>query len=424
MPGTHEVAHHDRAVLLFESGDVDPWFREEMRELARTAEVEVLAEFHARSHRRPGQPFLSAERGEELYQQVVELGANTVLVAADLSPGEHSELQEMVEVRVVDRSQLILDIFARRAHTREGKLQVELALLNYLLPRLTGAGTEMSRLGGGVGTRGPGETKLESDRRRLRRRIGVLAAEIDAVQKHREVARSGRKSLPFPSAALVGYTSAGKSTLLNVLSGADVAVDARLFSTLDPTTRRVVLPDGWGILITDTVGFIRDLPHTLIAAFRATLEEVREADVLVHVVDASHPARDAQIEAVRRTLEEIGAGGKPTVTVYNKSDLCSDTYELRRLVASEPLSCYISALKGEGLSHLMDRLAAAVRGLLTRVQAVIPYSRSELLSAAYDNGRVVQADYREDGIHLVADVTASFAGLLAPFRRDGRAGED
>ncbi len=424
MPGSHEVAHHDRAVLLFESGDVDPWFRTEMRELAATAETEIVGEFFARTHRRAGQPFLSAERGEELYQEVVERGANVVLVGADLSPGEHSELQGMVEVRVVDRSQLILDIFARRAHTREGKLQVELAQLNYLLPRLTGSGAEMSRLGGGVGTRGPGETKLESDRRRLRRRIGALMAEIDAVRKHREVARSGRKSLPFPSAALVGYTSAGKSTLLNVLSGADAAVDARLFSTLDPTTRRVVLPDGWGILITDTVGFIRDLPHTLIAAFRATLEEVREADVLIHVVDASHPAREAQMEAVRVTLEEIGAAGKPTVLVYNKSDLCPDTYELRRLVASEPLSCYISALRGEGLSHLMDRIASAVRGLLTRVEAVIPYSRSELLSASYDNGRVLQAEYREDGIHLVADVTGSFAGVLAPFRRDPGSGED
>lgn len=416
---THDVAHSDRALLLIESSEVDAWHVTEMRELARTARVEVVGEFFSRTRRRPGQRFISADRSEDLYREAVEAEVNAILVGSDLGPSEHSELHEAVGVRIVDRTQLILDIFAQRAHTREGKLQVELAQLNYLLPRLTGMGTEMSRLGGGVGTRGPGETKLESDRRRLRKRIASLSDEIDAVRKHRDVARAGRKALPFPSAALVGYTTAGKSTLLNALSGSSVEADAMLFSTLDPTTRRVVLPDGWAILITDTVGFIRDLPHTLIAAFRATLEEVRDADLLIHVVDASHPNRESQIEAVQQTLAEIGADHKPTVTVFNKIDRCQDTYELRRMVALDPSSCYVSALKRQGLGQLITKMSGALAGLLVHIEAVVPYDRSDLVAACYDNGHVLTADYREDGIHLSADLAREFAGHLAAYRTGG-----
>ncbi len=386
-----------------------------MRELARSADVDVVGEFFSRVKRRPGQPFISSDRTEELYNEIIDTSCTVALVACDLQASEHAELQSEIGVRVVDRTQLILDIFAQRAHTREGKLQVELAQLSYLLPRLSGSGAEMSRLGGGVGTRGPGETKLESDRRRLRKRIDSLREEIDAIRKHREVSRSARKRLPFPSAVLVGYTSAGKSTLLNALSGAEVFADAQLFSTLDPTTRRVVLPDGWGILITDTVGFIRDLPHSLIAAFRATLEEVDQADILIHVVDASHPNTSAQIAAVEETLSEIGVREKPVVMVYNKSDLIQDTYELRRKVAEEPLSCYISAAKREGLQHLISKITTAIGSLLDHVNVLIPYDRSDLVSACYDFGHVVKAEYRQDGIHVIADVAAPFARNLAPF---------
>lgn len=408
-------------MLLFESAEADPWHVEEMRELARSANVDVAHEFYARTRRRPGQSFISSDRTDDLYNAVVDATANTVLVASELQPSEHAELQKEMGVRVVDRTQLILDIFAQRAHTSEGKLQVELAQLSYLLPRLSGAGVEMSRLGGGVGTRGPGETKLESDRRRLRRRIDSLREEIDAVRRHREVSRSARKKLPFPAAALVGYTSAGKSTLLNTLSGAEVFADAQLFSTLDPTTRRVVLPDGWAILITDTVGFIRDLPHSLVAAFRATLEEVDQADILIHVVDASHPSSDAQIEAVNQTLAEIGIHEKPVVMVYNKSDLVPDTYDLRHKVAEEPYACYVSALKREGLPHLISKITDAIESLLDHVDALIPYDRSDLVSACYDFGRVVKAEYLQDGIHVIAHVASSFAGNLAPFATPSQA---
>lgn len=411
----YEVAPTDRAILLFESREEDVWHVQEMRDLAATANVQVVGEFYSRSRRRPGQPFISADRSEELYQEVIDTGANAITVGADLQPTEHAELHEAVGIRVVDRTQLILDIFAQRAHTREGKLQVELAQLSYLLPRLTGAGTEMSRLGGGVGTRGPGETKLETGRRRLRRRVDSLTEEIDTVRRHREVARSARNKLPFPSAALVGYTSAGKSTLLNTLSGSDVAADAKLFSTLDPTTRRVVLPDGWSILVTDTVGFIRDLPHSLIAAFRATLEEVDQADILVHVVDSSHPNSAEQMQAVKDTLVEIGVHEKPTVTVYNKSDRCSDTYGLRHSVAEDPLACYVSALKREGIQHLISRISAAIHSLLIHVEATIPYSKSDLVSACYDFGHVFKVDYMEHGIRIEADVARSFAGNLTPY---------
>lgn len=406
---THEVAQRDRAVILFESEGEDVWHVAEMGELASSADVDVVGQFFSRVRRRPGQPFISSDRAGDLRQEVLERGANVLLVADDLGPSEHAELQKEVGVRVVDRTQLILDIFAQRAHTREGKLQVELAQLNYLLPRLSGAGAAMSRLGGGVGTRGPGETKLESDRRRFRRRIDALTDEIDSVRKHREVARTARQKLPFPSAALVGYTSAGKSTILNLLSGSDVPADAQLFSTLDPTTRRVVLPDGWGVLVTDTVGFIRSLPHSLIAAFRATLEEVALSDVLILVVDASHPNRNEQIQAVQATLAEIGVHEKPTVTVFNKSDLCPDTYELRRLVAEDPFACYMSALKRDGVPHLIAKVKAAVESLLVPMELLIPYERSDLVSQCYDYGRVLKADYCVEGVRVTAELAHSFA---------------
>lgn len=414
----HDVAQTDRGILLFESAEEDSWHREEMQELCSTAQVEVLAEFNSRTRRRPGQAFISSDRMEELHQHVLELGAIVVVVGADLSPSNHAEIQDGVGARVVDRTQLILDIFAQRAHTREGKLQVELAQLNYLLPRLMGSGADMSRLGGGVGTRGPGETKLESDRRRLRKRISSLSSEIDEVRRQREVSRGARKDLPFPAAALVGYTSAGKSTLLNTLSGSAVHADAKLFSTLDPTTRRVVLPDGWSVLVTDTVGFIRDLPHTLIAAFRATLEEVDEADILIHVIDATHPNVPEQIQAVRETLAEIGVHEKPTVMVYNKADRVKDQYDLRRLIADDPWACYISALKREGISHLIAKIEKAVSSLLTHVEAVVPYDRSDLVSACYEHGHVEKVDYREDAIYVTANVSRSYARSLQPFLAD------
>src|SRR5206468_195551 len=230
---------------------------------------------------------------------------------------------------------------------------------------------------GGIGLRGPGETKLEADRRRIRQRIQDLSRELEQLRRHRRVQRASREREGFPTAALVGYTSAGKSTLINALAGSDVYADPKLFATLDPTTRRVVLPDGWAVLLTDTVGFIRNLPHDLVAAFRATLEEVAEVDFLIHVVDASHPQQELQQDAVRDVLDEIGAGGKPTVTVFNKADRVQDQYELRRLVTDAPNSCYVSARNAEGIQYLMERIVATLKSLLVPVQLEIPYVRSD-----------------------------------------------
>jgi GTP-binding protein HflX len=367
-----------------------------------------------RSHPDPAY-FIGRGNALELYQTVQDAQVTVAVVGADLTPTQQRNLAETLTVRVVDRTQLILDIFAQRAHTKEGKLQVELAQLNYLLPRLTGRGAAMSRLGGGIGTRGPGETKLESDRRRIRAHISDLAAELDEVRQHRSVQRAGRRRLPFPSATLVGYTSAGKSTLLNTLSGSEVHVDRRLFATLDPTTRRVVLPDGWSVLISDTVGFIRDLPHHLISAFRATLEEVTEADFLIHVVDASHAHAVEQREAVGHVLRELGAAEKPVVTVFNKSDLVADQYELRRAVVQMPESVYISAKTREGLPYLMRQISKTIESLLIRVRLEIPYNRSDLVALCYDRGRVISADYQSDRIVVDAEITSDLVGRLGRY---------
>ena len=394
------------------------WASEELRELAESAGVQVVGEFHQRRSRPDPAYLIGHGKAEELYEEVQELGATVVIFGEDLNPTQQRNVENTVLVRVIDRTQLILDIFAQRAHTKEGKLQVELAQLAYLLPKLTGRGVEMTRLGGGVGTRGPGETKLEVDRRRIRARITDLEDDLKEVVQRRSVQKQARSKLPFPSAALVGYTSAGKSTLLNTLSGSDVLVDRRLFATLDPTTRRVVLPDGWSVLMSDTVGFIRNLPHHLVAAFKATLEEVIDADFLIHVVDSSHPKMLKQMEAVLTVLRELGADDKPIVTVFNKSDLMSDQYELRRLVAETPDSAYISAMNREGIRHLMDRVTATIRSLLIRVTLEIPYDRSDLVSVCYESGRVISADYQNDRIVVLADVARDIAARLENYRRD------
>ncbi|MDO8682515.1 MAG: GTPase HflX [Armatimonadota bacterium] len=412
----------DRAILVM----LDPpnlqtdWIWEELRQLADSAGATVISEFHQRRSRPDPAYFIGRGKAEELYEEVQSNGATLVIFGEDLTPTQQRNLEDAVTVRVIDRTQLILDIFAQRAHTKEGKLQVELAQLEYLLPRLTGKGTEMTRLGGGIGTRGPGETKLEVDRRRIRVKITDLEKELLEVVQRRSVQKQARRKLPFPSAALVGYTSAGKSTLLNTLSGSDVLVDRRLFATLDPTTRRVVLPDGWAVLMSDTVGFIRNLPHFLVAAFRATLEEVVEADFLIHVVDASHPEMRQQMEAVNAVLAELGVVGKPVVTVFNKSDLLYDQYDLRRLVAEIPNSAYISAQQREGIRYLMDRITNTIKSLLTRVTLEIPYDRSDLVSICYESGRVISADYRTDRIVVEADVAQDVAARLDKYVvRDG-----
>ncbi len=326
---------------------------QELRELVYTAGGDVAAVITQKRENPSPSLYLGSGKVDEVHEAVVAHGAEVVIVDDELTPVQQRNLGERLGVRVLDRTQLILDIFAQRARTREGKLQVELAQLRYLLPRLSSLYTKFERQAGGIGLRGPGQTKLEADRTRVRKRIADMGREIDEVSKQRRVQRANRDREGFPTAALVGYTSAGKSTLLNALSGSEVYADPKLFATLDPTTRRVKLPGGKPILVSDTVGFIRRLPHDLVAAFRATLEETVQAEVLLHVVDASSPEMEQQMEAVIDVLTELHIQDKPIVTVLNKIDLVKDTFRLREMVAKHPDTVYISALTGDGLKQLM-----------------------------------------------------------------------
>lgn len=380
---------------------------EELARLADTAGAEVLGRLTQKRSRPDAATLLGRGKAEEVAELCRSTGADLVIIDRELSPGQGRNLEAIIGGRVIDRTQLILDIFARRARTSEGKLQVELAQLNYLLPRLIGKGVELSRLGGGIGTRGPGETKLEVDRRRIRQRIRDLKKELENVKKHRDLLRRERKETPVPLVSLVGYTNAGKSTILRMLTGADVLVEDKLFATLDPTTRRVVLPNNETILITDTVGFIQRLPHHLVAAFRATLEEVVEADLLLHVVDASHPNYEGQIEAVNQVLETLGAAAKPTLMVYNKIDLV-DKEELLRPDNRHP-AVLLSALSGEGADNLLaavERLLAAGR---LRTTFFVPYQKSGMLALLHEKGRVLQQEHGQEGITVEAEIEAVWA---------------
>lgn len=346
----------ERAILVAverKSGEGFDQDLEELQELVRTAGGTAAAIITQKRDNPSPSTYLGTGKVAEVKEAAIAHQSDLVIFDDELTPVQQRNLEEQLERRVLDRTQLILDIFAQRARTREGKLQVELAQLTYLLPRISAQYTRFERQAGGIGLRGPGETKLEADRRRIRTRISDLNKQIDDVRKQRRVQRANREREGFPTAALVGYTSAGKSTLLNALAGSDVYADPKLFATLDPTTRRVALPGGRPILISDTVGFIRRLPHGLVAAFRATLEETVEADVLLHVVDASSPEMEEQMEAVIDVLTDLHIQDKPIVTVLNKIDLVPDTSQLREMVARSPDTVYISALEGDGLRQLM-----------------------------------------------------------------------
>ncbi len=350
--------------------------------------------------------FLGRGKLLELAAACDEQRIDLVVCDHELTPTQLRHLEEALHLRVIDRTQLILDIFAKRARTREGQSQVELAQLKYLLPRLTGHGAELSRLGGGIGTRGPGETKLETDRRRIRSRIASVSAGIEAIRERRARLRDRRQKSDLPTVALVGYTNAGKTTLFNLLTGERAEASDALFVTLDPLLRKVRLPDQRELLVSDTVGFIDRLPHTLVAAFRGTLEEVRDADALLHVIDASAEDRDRRVAAVRTVLKEVGAEDVPCVDVYNKADKLG-TDERRRLAAACPDAAIVSALRAHGRRELLDRLVAVLGLDTSRVRLRCdPDSDAGRrgMTWVYRHGRVVRHVNRGGRAHIEAEV--------------------
>jgi len=355
--------------------------------------------------------FVGSGKVTELAQLAKDLECSYLVFDDELSPVQARNLEEATELSVLDRTQLILRIFAARARTHEGRLQVDLARLMYELPRLTGRGVEMSRLGGGLFTRGPGETQLEAERRVIRTRISDLKREIEQLRRHRSLHREGRRRIPLPVVSLVGYTNAGKSTLLNALTGADVLSEDKLFATLDPTTRAIDLPGGGRALLTDTVGFIRKLPHALVAAFRATLEEVAESDLLLHVVDASAATAADQAVTVRRVLAGAGAGDAPVVVALNKIDLLSEV-DVARLAREFTGSIPVSAATGAGLDQLRGAIAYQLRDWLEELELTIPYHRSDLVAMLHEHGAVADQTYGPGGVLVRASVPRGIAAKL------------
>jgi GTP-binding protein HflX len=382
----------------------------ELIELAKTAGAQVIDLVTQRRGSPHIRTFIGEGKVGELKALVRGEGADLVIFNAELSPVQNRNLVEALDCKVLDRTELILDIFAQHAHTREGKLQVELAQAQYSLPRLAGRGRMMDRIGGGaagagIGVRGPGETKIDVERRVLRRRIQRLQDEIDEVQRRREVERSSRRRSGLPTASLVGYTNSGKSTLLNALAGSrEVAVRDRLFETLDPTTRRIDLDDRRECLVTDTVGFIQDLPTQVVAAFRATLEEVTEADLLIHVIDASWPAAFEQYDAASRVLEELGATDIPTIAALNKMDAVSSERKVKILESRIDNTIRISALEGDGLDELRRRMSDLLFAHMIEVTLHIPYDRMSLMELLNERGHVSETKYEAEYVVTRAEV--------------------
>ncbi|WP_232700085.1 GTPase HflX [Brevibacillus daliensis] len=388
---------------------------EELGELARTAGVDVLDVITQNRDRVDSAWYLGSGKIQEIAQQAEELDVDVIIFNDELSPSQNRNLEATFDCRVIDRTQLILDIFAGRAHSREGKIQVELAQYNYLLPRLAGQGNQLSRLGGGIGTRGPGETKLETDRRHIRRRIGELKQQMDEVVRTRNLHRERRKKNQTYQIALVGYTNAGKSTLLNRLTEADILEEDKLFATLDPTTRQLELPSGKEVLLTDTVGFIQDLPTALIAAFRSTLEGVQEADLILHVVDVHHPDFEVHMEVVDKVLKDLKAEDIPQLVVYNKADLLEGSRYLPRAENS----IQMSALHDQDLKNLLDQIEGIVLTGYNMVELIIPMERGDVLSMLHRAGLEMEQEYSEDGTAYLVNVRIRpdepIFGKLIPF---------
>ncbi|MBD2861100.1 GTPase HflX [Paenibacillus oceani] len=404
-PPVHEVAGQalDKAIVvsLVLKGDrlSDDRVQHSLDELIRLADsagVEVLHSVVQSKDSIDSKWFIGKGKAEEVRDLAVQLGANTAIFDQELSGAQVRNLEHALDLKIIDRTQLILDIFAQRAKTREGFLQVELAQLSYLLPRLSGHGVNLSRLGGGIGTRGPGETKLEMDRRHIRNRISELRHSLQEVKRHRELHRERRKKTGVYQVALVGYTNAGKSTLLNRMTSADVYAENQLFATLDPTSRALRLPSGQEVVLTDTVGFIQNLPHDLVAAFRATLEEVNEADLILHVVDSASEMRERQMAVVDDVLLELGAQGKPRITVFNKIDKAADGSGA--LLSADGDSLKVSAFSETDLELLKLSIQEKLMGGTKRF--LIPAARGDLISLVYRLGDVLEQEIEGDDIRF------------------------
>jgi len=391
---------------------------QELRQLADTAgaDIAICKEFNTK--KLTPNYFLSKGQVEELAEMVQNKGADLVVFDQELSSVQQRNIEEVVEVKIIDRTQLILDIFAQHAFTQEGKLEVELAQLNYLLPRLTGKGIELSRLGGGIGTRGPGETKLEYDRRRIRNRIVFLNKKIKKVSRQREIQRKRRIKNRIPMIALVGYTNSGKTTLVNKLSGSDLPAGDALFITLDSRMRKIMLPDNQKALLIDTVGFIKRLPHQLVASFQSTLEEVKYADILIQVIESSNSDLEEKERVVRKVLEELESLDKPMITVLNKTDLLSleDRRQVRRTL---PEGIFVSATKGEGIEEIKERLSQILKEGREELQLFLPQKRVDLLPFLYQESQVLEEKYEPKGIKIKVLVTPEVAGKLRQFRTKG-----
>nr|BFE34780.1 GTPase HflX [Actinomadura rugatobispora] len=390
----------------------------ELALLAETAGSQVLEALVQRRNRPDPATYIGSGKAAELRDIVISTGADTVICDGELAPGQLRHLEETVQVKVIDRTALILDIFAQHAKSREGKAQVELAQLSYLMPRLRGWGGNLSRqVGGraaggvGIGGRGPGETKIELDRRRIRTRMAKLRRQIEGMSKGREAMRRERRRHEVPAVAIAGYTNAGKSSLLNRLTGAGVLVEDALFATLDPTVRRAQTPGGRTYTLADTVGFVRHLPHQLVEAFRSTLEEVTDAGLILHVVDASDPDPEAQIDAVREVLREIEAQDIPEIIVINKAD-AADDLAIARLQLREPHSVVVSARTGLGIDRLREAIEADLPGLEREMRVLLPYERGDLVARAHERGEVLKQEHLAEGTVLHARVPEDLANEL------------
>ncbi|HAM70135.1 MAG TPA: GTPase HflX [Verrucomicrobiales bacterium] len=366
---------------------------EELEELVATAGGDVVGNGVQKLESPTAATFIGTGKAAEFATRCKTESIDTVIFDVELSPAQARNLEEVFGCKILDRTSLILDIFAQRARTREGKLQIELAQLQHLLPRLTRFWGHLSRQKGGIGMRGDGETQLETDRRRVQDRIARIQLELDEVRQHRSTQREGRQRRLWPLASIVGYTNAGKSTLLNTLTGASALAEDKLFATLDPTTRRLRLPSNQNVLLTDTVGFIRKLPHGLVEAFKATLEEVVVADLLLHVVDVSHPGAEEQIVAVNQVLGEIGAEGHPTLMVFNKVDRFDSRDRVNLFLERFPRSVAVSARSGEGIPQLLGELGAALKPIRQYVRLEVPHERAAVIARLHELGEVVECDY-------------------------------